>query len=992
MRETLAASPAATCHIKFNPNLRVMQRRILKTYFAFPTSLVSAAMAGGLPYLPTRILSSQDDIVYLFRPPTPMSSRSMLVALNTSRRLDSADIEYVTLSDPLPFLNDEDGEAFTPTIDTDGKMMAYAGKCQEGAEASTFWMFIPSNGTNVIGGTWRQMQVGSATPGARYTQGANYLASGMTFSSTINSTSAMFVFGGMCPDKGQSPVAGWIESANYSNTMLTIQTTSSPSEGIYNLSNSTSRGPPIPEAGFTLTPLEPTYSQTPKSQNRNQNFVLLGGHTHEAFINMSQVALFSLPEQAWSYLPVDLPPVGPKTDLTRDIPLVEPRSGHTAVLTPDGRKIIVFGGWVGDVASRATPQLAILELGTDYGGNGNWRWTIPAIDGIGPGDGVGIFGHGAVMLPGSVMMIAGGYLIPKSSLERRKRSDLALNPATYFLNTTSGSWIPSFDPPHKIVPPGNPTDAPISKTTAKKAGLQAGLTLGVLALLGLLCFYFWYSRRISSRRQNREKVLRSLAAEAHNIDPSGLPVGSPACEMAPVDWSRDQIGSSTDAYPWAPVQTANVDERARRSVGQNEAERTGLLFEVPSPTRGLRRSLYSRVAYQPAPRFDDGRLSHGPGNIHPIDERDEYEEGNGDGDPLDGPGNLRGRDTKSLYPAAILDPFRDTRESSSPPSPESPTQARELEVQSWVNDWAAADALMHQNAVRVPADKNNRTSSTLSDRSTRSTISANSYLQAGSSVSRSLSQRSSVFLGTRPLSSHNDPTITIGPSESQANPKLPPGYKQNHRRTRSLTLFTGSRGANSTTPNNKSPTKSFPQLQLESEALLGGYHIPGESSPTKLQNRARGWMGSVRRAFVGGTDRSSEGSTKRSGSLTSPPMKDYHHSINTTVVPRRAASTGAMLWKKKQGAKDWDIEDGRNDLKPSDLAMSYDDGDWDIESAVERRVVQVMFTVPREKLRVVNGGPDGDGVSTFSAEWTDKEEGFGPGKEKNRNKGDDEVE
>ena len=925
-----------------------------------------------------------------------MSSTSMLQALNTSRRLDSTNIEYSTLSDPLPFLNDDDGEAFTPTIDTEGQMMVYAGKCQKGAEASTLWMFTISNGTNTIGGTWQQRKLGSAISEARYTQGANYLASGITFSSTVNSTSAMFVFGGMCPDQGQSSAAGWIESANYSNVMLTIQAASSPSESIYNLSNSTSRGPPIPEAGFTITPLEPTFSQTPNSQNRNQNFVLLGGHTQEAFINMSQVALFSLPEQAWSYLPVDLPPIGPNTDLTRDIPLVEPRSGHTAVLTQDGRKIVVFGGWVGDVTSRATPQLAVLELGAGYGGDGNWKWTIPTVEGIGPEDGVGIFGHGAVMLPGSVMMIAGGYLIPKSSLEKRKRSDLALNPATYFFNTTSSSWIPSFDPPQKINPIGNPTDATVTKTTAKKFGLQAGLTLGVLALLGLLCFYFWYTRRLSSRRESREKELLSLAADAHRIDPSGLPVGSPVCEITPVDWTRDQVRSSTDSYPWAPVQTANVDQGARGgSVGQKEAERTGLFFEVPSPTRGLRRSLYSRVAYQPAPRFDDGRLSHGPGNIHPIDERDEYEEENSDGDPLNGTGNLQGRDTRLLFSAPILDPFHDTRGSSRSPSPESPTQARELEVQSWVNDWAAADALMHQNAVRLPADKNDRTSSTLSDRSTRSTISANSYLQAGSSVSRSLSQRSSVLLGTRPLSSHNNPTIiTTAPSESQANPKLPPGYNPNHRRTRSLTLFPGSRGAHSATPSCKSSPKSFPQLQLESEALLGGYHIPGENSPTKLQNRARGWMGSVRRAFVGGADRSTEGSTERSGSLTSSPTKYYHHSINTPAVPRRAASTGAMLWKKKQGAKDWDIEDGSNDLKTSDLAKSHDDGDWDIESAVERRVVQVMFTVPREKLRVVNGGPDGDGVSTFSAELVDpdKEEDHGPGKAKGRDKGDDEVE
>lgn len=961
--------------------------------FAFLAALLSPAMAGGIAYLPTRILSSRDDLLYVFRPPTPTSSRSLLQALNTSRRLDSANIEYSTLSDPLPFLNDEDGEAFTATIDDEGKIMVYAGKCQEGAEAATFWMFTLSNGTNAIDGTWRQRKLGSAITEPRYTQGANYLASGMTFSSTVNSKPAMIVFGGMCPDNDQSTGAGWIKSAKYSNAMVTIQATSSPSESIYNLSNSTSRGPPIPEAGFTLTPLEPTYSQTSESQNRNQNFVLLGGHTQKAFINMSQVALFSLPEQAWTYLPVNLPPIGPKTYLTRDVPLVEPRSGHTAVLTPDGRKIVVFGGWVGDVTSRATPQLAVLELGAGYGGDGSWQWTIPTVEGVGPEDGVGIFGHGAVMLPGGVMMIAGGYLIPKSRLERRL-SGLALNSVTYFFNTTSNSWIPSFDPPHRIIQPGNSTDPTVAKATVKKVGLQAGLTLGVLALLGLLCFYFWYTRRTSNRRQNREKELRSLAADAHRIDPSVFHVGSPICEIAPVDWTRDQVRPSTDAYPWAPVQTANVDERVRGNVGQKEAERTGLLFEVPSPTRGLRRSLYSRVAYQPAPRFDDGRLSHGPGNIHPIDERDEYEEENGDGGPLYGPGNRLGRDISLLDSAPILDPFRDTRESSRSPSPESPMQARELEVQSWVNDWAAADALMHQNAVRLPAEKNDRTSSTLSDRSTRSTISTNSYLQAGASVSRSLSQRSSVLLGTRPLSSHNNPTLTTTvPFESQANPKLPPGYNPNHRRTRSLTLFTGSRGAQNAISNNKSSPKSFPQLQLESEALLGGYHIPSESSPTKLQNRARGWMGSVRRALVGGGDRSTEGYTERRGSLTSSPTKYYQHSINTPMVPRRAASTGAMLWKKKQGAKDWDIEDGSNDLKTSDLTMSHDDGDWDIESAVERRVVQVMFTVPREKLRVVNRGPDGDGVSTFSAELVDpaKEEDRGPGKAKDRDKRDDEV-
>ncbi len=872
--------------------------------------------------------------------------------------------------------------------------MVYSGKCQEGAEGSTFWIFTPANGTDAIGGTWgKRMFASEEVAGARYTQGANYLGSGIAFSSTVNAASGMLVFGGMCPERIQSPSDMWTKAANYSNAMLNIKAPSSPSESIYTLGNSTGREPPIPEAGFTITPLEPTYSQLPNSQSRNQNFILLGGHTQEAFINMSQVALFSLPEQTWSFLPVDLPPNAPKTDLTRDVPSVEPRSGHTAVLTPDGRKIILFGGWVGDVTTMATPQLVVLELGEGYGGTGNWQWSIPTPEGIGPQDGIGIFGHGAVMLPGSVMMIAGGYLTPKSGKRKEKRVDLSSNHMTYFFNTSSSSWIPSFDPPQTVPETRNSSAAAATRNNsnaAKKAGLQAGLTLGILALMGIVCFYFWYTRRANRRREAREQDLRTLAAGAHRVNSSQLPIGGPGGEMTAVEWTRERSRSSTDAYPWGSALPRSVGERVREREAEKGAERTGLLFEIPSPTRGLRKSLQSRGAYQPAPRFEDGRLSHGPGNIHPIDERDEYEDG-GDRDPLRDAETSHGRDGDNIIQSApILDPFRD---SSRSPSPESPTHAREIEVQNWVSDWAAADALMHHQPGRLSPDRTDRTSSTLSDKSARSTISANSYMQAGSSIGRSLSQRSSVLLGTRPLSSHNNPTIiTTAPSESQNGPRLPQHHStHNHRRTRSLTLFSNSRGPNTSSSDSKTPTTSFPQLQLESEALLGGYQGPRESSPTRLQGRARGWMGSMRRALVG-----SDRSTADTRSASSSPTKYYHHTPEASAgIPRRAASTGAMLWKKKQGAKDWDVEENASLRKESSKGDSMscgeadDDGEWDIESAVERRVVQVMFTVPKEKLRVVNRGPDGDGVSVMSTELVEpqKEE---KGKEKeNEGKSDE---
>lgn len=939
-------------------------------------TLVAPIMAG-VPYSPTRILSSprnESDLIYVFQPPTNTSSKPQLLVLNTTGTLNSANIPYTTVSNPLPFLDNNNDEAFTPAIDAQGNIMVYSGKCQDGVGGSMLWNFSPANGTNVLEGAWARMNLTKeGNIGAGDLLGANFLASGIAFSSRANESSEMYVFGGMCPYEISSSGDNWTQSANYSNVMLTFEVASSPLTDTYNLGESTGRGPPIPEAGFTITPLEPTFSQSPDShqtQTRNQNFVLLGGHTHDAFINMSQVALFSLPEQTWSFLPVDSPSDTPKTDLTRDVSSVEPRSGHTAVLTPDGRQLIVFGGWVGDVRTSANPQLAVLQLGEGYGGTGtgDWEWSIPVPAGIGPEDGVGIFGHGAVMLPGSVMMIAGGYLIPNSNKAKMKRGDLSLNPTTYFFNTTSSSWIPSFTHP-RATSEVQPSSG--SAAATKKAGLEAGLTLGILALFILVLFYFWHTRRLKRRREAREKDLRNLAAGAHRTSSTGLPLSGPAPEMTAPGWIRPSNRVST-YYPWTTGPPGSVGERAGWREGDTEAERTGLLFEIPSPTRGLRRSLHTRGTYQPAPRFDDGRRSHGSGNIHPIDERGEYEEDDSEREPLGKAEGFQQGNTNILESAPILDPFSDPGESSRTPSPPSPqsqssTHARELEVQNWVSDWAVAGALMHQQAGRVSPDKTDRTSSTLSDKSTRSTMSAHSYQQAGTSVGRSMSQRSAVLFSSRPLSS----TTTTTPAfENESETHPPQRYHHKHRRSQSLTLFTNSPRVNASDHFSAAGTL-VPQLQLESEALLGGSHGPSESSPTRTQSRARGWMGSVRRAFTG-VDRNTPGSPTHGEFSTSSSPTKHHHSED--VTPRRAASTGAMLWKKRQGARDWDVEEATGGEQRSDaVRREADDEEWDIESAVERRVVQVMFTVPKEKLRVVNGGPDGDGESFMSAEIKEAE-------------------
>ena len=933
------------------------------------------------PYNPTRFLSSptSDDVVYIFQPAASGSSDSQLLSLNTTSTLSATNLPYSTLSPTLPFL-DGPGSAYTPAIDDDGNILVYAGNCSDVAEGSTFWQFTPNRKSSILNGTWKEIDLSiDGVSGDNVLDGANYLAGALAFSSAVNVTSEMYIFGGMCPNSTSLTADNWTQAASYSNTMLAIQPGSSPAAK-YDLGITSSRGPPIAEAGFTITPLLPTFFNSgndSSTQSQNQNFVLLGGHTQAAFINMSQVALFSLPEQSWSFLPIDPPAEAPSTDLTvRDSTAVDPRSGHTALLTSDGKRVIVFGGWVGDVTNPANPQLAVLELGEGYGGNGDWQWSLPSQTGPGLADGTGIYGHGATMLPGNVMMIVGGYQIPASSGSKRKRADPSASTNTYFFNTTSSTWITSYTHP-KLSSGQRPSNsAALKPGSSKKVGLGAGLTLGILAIIIVIVVYFWYSRRLKRRREAREDELRHLAASANGInlyhDGSSPTLRQPR-EMATVDWPEANQMSRRD-FPPLPLGSNPYIGASGRS--EPSAERTGLLFEIPSPTRGLRRSLYSRGTYQPAARYEDGRQAPGFSTIHPIDERDEYDEDLVDG-THSGHHEMIQRDGYNvLSNVPNLDPFHDPVGGSRTPSPQSP-QDREQEIRNWVSDWTVANAMMHSQVGRLSPEKNDRTSSTLSDQSSRSGLSSHSIQNSVGNMSRSLSQRSGALFTTAPYRSTNDTT----PSDDLHGTSK--RYSPEHRRSRSLTLNAAPQRT-AVSDNFATAGPSFSQLQSEGEALLGDCSESGGPSPTRSHSRARGWMGSVRRAFSG-LDRSTSTSPENTTSNSSSPVK---RKFTEGGLPRRAASTGTMLWQKRQGAKDWDVEGGEQERgKVGEDKRDGNDEEWDIESAVEKRVVQVMFTVPKEKLRVVNRGPDGDGESTLSAEVIEAGDGVedmnkGKGKEK----------
>ncbi|KAL8693691.1 MAG: hypothetical protein Q9218_001548 [Villophora microphyllina] len=906
-----------------------------------------------LPYLPVQaLLSSTDDtLVYVLQPPNSASLAPQLLALNTRTTLRSSALSFTTITNSLPFSEDGTNVSYTPAMDRTGNIFVYAGSCGNGASDSALWVFQPSSKGPNSGGGWSKVHISTTDPSNTKLDGANYLAAGAAFPNG-NATADMYVFGGMCPNSSTATAEEWTQLATYSNSMLALKSEGSTDPGAYNLDISPSRGPPIPEAGFTMTPLLPSFAQlddTKKSRQMSQNYVLLGGHTQTAFINMSHVALFSLPEGSWTFLPVDPPGEEPKIDLNvRDDPTIEPRSGHTAVLTTDGKKVIMYGGWVGDINTAARPQLAVLELGDDYGGAGDWQWSIPDETGVGPDSGTGMYGHGAVMLPGDVMMITGGYMIPGSGTSKHKRAGAVRTTDSFFFNTTSNAWVSQYTHPKAQL--NNSTSASPSSqsiTASKRAGLGAGLVFGILAILAIVIFYFWYARRLKKKRDAHEEDLRNLGPGGQRAHWSVLGNNEPESEMT--------VRESRDAYPW---QAAAPSREATTTAPH--AQRTGLLFEIPSPTRGLRRSLHSRGAYQPAPRYDDGRTNRASNNIHPIDERDEYED-----EASDRP------DYHVLHSAPNLDPFQDSGSRS--PSPQSPARERELEIQKWVNDWAAADARLHQQAGRLSPDKTDRTSSTLSEQSMRSNWSGPSI----GSFSRSLSQRSAALFSHAYPSTN--PTATPSPAnELQVAAQAKCNTNPANRRSQSLTLFPR-RGTTSDAI--AMGASSIRQLRQESEALLGGYRDVGLASPARAGSRSRGWMGSMRRAFK--ADRSASTSPEHGGSSASSSPTKLHHDAG---VPRRAASAGAALWQKRQGAKDWDVDEGKGGRDMGeDSAQNADEGEWDVESAVERRVVQVMFTVPRERLRVVNGAPEGDGEeSVLSKEVNELEkaaEGKGKGKE-----------
>ncbi|KZF25803.1 hypothetical protein L228DRAFT_244728 [Xylona heveae TC161] len=972
------------------------------------SSLFFKFAISAVPYNPTRLYISShngSEIVYAITPALSSGSSFELLALNATESMNASALPYKEISSSLPFLDNGNdvNVSFIPSVDDRGVISIFSGNCTAGAEGSSIWRYIPSSTSGTDPGTWVMDSVNpKAAQGLGKLTGANFLSAAITYSSTVDADDpSMYVFGGMCPNSSY-PGSGQ-SAADYSNNMVILspKTSDASSDSVqYDEDIASSRDLPIAEAGFTITPLPPSFTNTSSgTRSKQQDFVLVGGHTKSAFINMSQVALFSLPQEGWTFIAVNSPSVDAETDLSvRDSVVVEPRSGHTATLTSDGQRIIVFGGWVGDTNTPADPQLAILSIGEEYGGAGNWAWEIPSASGNGLGTGVGLYGHGAVMLPGDVMMVVGGY--PISTKTGRRDVSPTENTNSYFLNVTSMEWISSYTPPAQARPK-NPESSKTTGhfSTSKKAGLGVGVALGVIVAIILAFLCLICCRRRQRRRNARKRELEDFMRGTRYMPFVGSSVaggfdGRGGQAYIPPAMEQQRNIMLDAAYPWAnqPHEGAFGGGSGWRENRGTDVERTGLLLDIPSPTRGLRRNMHSRASHQSASWHEDKRKSQGSSGIHPIQERDEEEMAPGTADSaMSASGLLESSDPGIIATAPVLDPFGDPAPLGSHPiiNRASPTDfERRRDIEGWVSDWAAADTIL-LNPGRASPDKSDRTSSTLSDQSAHSVNSVHSHL--ASSLGRSVSVRSNgIFSRGNTFSSHS-----TSPTFDRSFGRVSPTF---NRRTQSLS-YAQRPEASKTNDSFTTAQTSFSLLQTEGEALLGEhrpdhYDHSWSDAPNKSSRRT-GWMGSMRRAlpFIGGNGESSSSSggdnSDRSNSLQSlgggryspaknhqpPRYHDHEDNVQSNpLLPRRAASASAALWQqRRQGAADWDVDIPRRRTSHAlgtnrhtlwdETGEENDDEEWDIEAAVERRVVQVMFTVPREKLRVVNADSDGLSVS-----------------------------
>ncbi|EYE99453.1 uncharacterized protein EURHEDRAFT_445021 [Aspergillus ruber CBS 135680] len=931
-------------------------RMKIASILALPLALLGLLhpiSATAIPYTPSHVFispSHNDSLAYLMLTGNSNGqdqATTAFLSMNISQEVDAGISSYTTLLDQVPFRGGDNTAAFVPVIDDHGIIKVYTGDCQNVADPGVVWQFTPDPDSAIGNGTWERLSVDKKD---KNTYGPNYLAAGFTYEITDTTDSAVYTFGGMCPWSNETNT-NWVAAANYSHDMMLLDPTTD-RKTPYLFESAGEHAPPIAEAGFSITPLLPAYSATADGKMlRQQDFLFIGGQTEKAFLNMSELAVYSLPHDSWSFVAIDWSPPSAKTELAvRDTKgIIEPRSGHTAVLSPDGDKVIVVGGWVGNTSVSARPQLAILEVGSAYGGYGPWTWQVPSLEDSFLSDGSGIYGHGAAMLPGGIMMISGGYRASQMS----KRST---NSQVYFYNVTSNSWATSYTNPNWEITNGASQDSS-SLSKAAKIGIGVGVSVGVVILCAIGWTGWKYSRRFRWRRK-RNSELRKLALGAQRSHFWGRDDPEMASSI-----HRPSLNSDR-SYPWAS-NTCNGKSKRPEEEDVARAEMTGLLLD------GLSSAKNNRQKNKPSYRFSG---SNPTGNIHPIDEREE--------DEVDASDNLIARDPNPTSPQRgllgginIPDPHIEAPFLT--PQTTNAERAQENTRAVFEEHAFLARFGIDDGSTGTPA-------SSTKDRPHSSQSSSPGMMRLGN-VRRS---RATVFYNPTSIPNNGQfPNASAVASTHSKETASAPSDKRYSSDSYS-TAYT-----------------SQSQKQAEGEHLLQSEPKPVSplEHPTKVAAtlsqpkgpKSADWIGNVRRVLSGSrkwttSDKHSSSDDKtlstpltsgldRRKTVLESKRVSFQEPDQGIATPRRAVSASAELFRRKQGAEDWGSsptprtshEASESDamLDPNNKEnVQSDEEDWDIEAAAEGRRVQVTFTVPKEQLRVVNAMPgDLESVSTTTA-------------------------
>lgn len=952
---------------------------------------VSASETSLLPYIPTNVLvpgstagvaygretGNANSTAYIFAPNGDGSVDLLAVDISSSLAASSVANSAETLTQGLPFLKSSTNTTtFTPTLTSDGSIVAYAGDCSADT-GSSIWIY---NTTSSHQASWVEHSV--ANNGA--TNGPFFLGGGFSFSETISpslSQPLIYAYGGQCPNETASDDDVWTSAADYSNTMVRLTASTDSSSALtYSASQLSLKSQPIAEAGFSLTPLPPATSNISGIVTQSINSVVLGGHTQTAFVNMSTAAVWSLPEESWSFIAISGPSgsaSGETSELAKNdggVTEVQPRSGHTAVLNEAGSALVILGGWVGNTSQAAEPQLAVLQMsGSEFG---EWTWSVPDEQPLSSGE--GIYGHGAALLPGNVMMVSGGFAIsPGSSgsgLGKRDSIGVAGGQLQMFFNVTSLTWSDSYTNPTPASTGSQSGTAPSTSPYRLGLGLGLGLGIPVLLLVLAICFFCW-RRRQRLRHQARDEHIRNLTTGTAFI-------------------TSDEMLERENVYPWGPRSAARWYtgghdpylrdqgnalgyENLRAPEGARQDSDDPMAVESPGAyRRDIRRRPVPRVArglYQPT-GISGGDDLMSPGGIHPIleDEEDEMamasamapdKDEENDDDPFTTP--VPSTPTKAgpslASPIVFVAPGQAIGSGPSSPTESTPRpRPQHPEVQDWVSDIDASDALI--TARIQPHSTTFRNSGKISPTRRPSVRLSEDDTAGGARTDSNLSESNRSTFSF--IVNRSDSLRVAGAGAGM----LAVSKSRNEQERTGTSHSDKSNSSNSNTTQDSFMTaKSITALQSEGPGLLLGRPRPisdiedlghlsdddplAPGSPSKSKPPRRSWFGSLKRVFSAGAGSgSSNGSSSRTESPTHGQSSDY----DGLGLGSLGLGGVGLLQKRKQGRSAWDEAGASASGAGRGAGQGWEEDDWDIEKAVEQRLVQVMFSVPKDRLRVVN--------------------------------------